>query len=70
MESVEFEDLLRAREMSVELNGWVATVYGYSSLSVRNPKGEIVYHTVDRDENLCTEEGLKRLIEGFYEQGT
>lgn len=67
MDGVEFNELLRARELNVELDGWVATAYGYSSLSVRSPEGKLVYHTVARDENLCTEEGLQRLIRDVME---
>ena len=62
MEGVEFDELLRARRMTVEVDGWVASAYGVSSLSVRDPEGKLVYHTVARDDNLCTKEGLTRLI--------
>lgn len=43
--------------------GYTATVYGRSNLTVRDHEGNVLYHTVNRDENMCTEEGLKRLIE-------
>lgn len=48
--------------MRVIHKGYAATTYGKSSLSVSDSDGKVVYHTDCRNDEKCTEEDLKTLI--------
>lgn len=50
--------------MRVIYNGYAATTYGKSSLSVTDNEGREVFHTDERDRYLvtCNEQGLRNFI--------
>lgn len=48
--------------MRVIYNGYAATTYGKASLSVTDREGREIYHTDNRNDELCDEKGLKDII--------
>lgn len=49
--------------MRVIHKGYAATTYGESNLTVSDKEGKIIYETKERNEAICTENGLRELIE-------
>lgn len=49
--------------MRVIHKGYAAMTYGKSNLTVSDREGRVVYQTSDRNEAMCTENGLRELIE-------
>lgn len=49
--------------MRVVHKGYAATTYGERNLTVSDRDGRIIYETRERNEAMCTENGLRELIE-------
>ena len=49
--------------MRVIHKGYAAMTYGKSNLTVSDREGKIIYSTSERNEAMCTENGLRELIE-------
>ena len=49
--------------MRVIHKGYAAMTYGESNLTVSDREGKIIYETDKRNEAMCTENGLRELIE-------
>ena len=49
--------------MRVIHKGYAATTYGERNLTVSDKEGKVVYQTSERNEAMCTENGLRELIE-------
>lgn len=55
--------------MRVIHKGYAATTYGKSHLTVSDKEGKVVYQTSERNEAMCTENGLRQLIEVLIKDG-
>ena len=55
--------------MRVIHKGYAAMTYGKSHLTVSDRDGKIVYETDQRNEALCSENGLRELIEVLIKDG-
>ena len=55
--------------MRVIHKGYAAMTYGKSNLTVSDREGKIIYETDQRNEAMCTENGLRELIEVLIKDG-